>query len=186
MAKKNEIVQMQAIENKIYIFRGQRVMLDRDLADVYGVETRVLNQAVKRNNARFPEDFMFQLSEEEYKLLRSQNVILKNDELLRSQNVTIEDKRGKHPKYLPYAFTEHGTVMLASVLKSQTAIEASIQIVKAFVKFREIIASQSALAKKIDELENKYDDQFKQVFDAIRQLMVSQPHIATTKKGRKD
>lgn len=145
-------------------------MLDSDLAELYDVETRVLNQAVKRNSPRFPEDFMFQLSKEEFKILKS-------------QNATSSWGGRRTP---PYAFTEHGTVMLASVLRSQTAVEVSIQIVKAFVKFREILASQSGLAKKIDELENKYDDQFKQVFEAIRQLMANSAQMSSIKKGRKD
>lgn len=170
MAKKNDIIPAMPIENKIYVFRGQKVMLDSDLAELYNVETRVLNQAVKRNSDRFPEDFMFQLSKKEFEILKSQNV--------------ISSWGGRRTP--PYAFTEHGTIMLASVLKSPTAIEASIQIVKAFVKFREILASQTELTKKIDELENKYDDQFKQVFEAIRQLMTNQIQITTIKKGRKD
>lgn len=174
------------IENKIFVFRGQKVMLDSDLAIIYGVETKRLNEQVKRNMERFPIEFMFQLTDAEYDFLRSQNATLKTDESLKSQNATLEESRGKHRKYLPYVFTEHGTVMLASVLKSQTAVEASIQIVKAFVKFKEILSSQASLAAKIEELESKYDDQFKQVFDAIRQLMVHSPEITTIKKGRKD
>ncbi|WP_422350819.1 ORF6N domain-containing protein [Flagellimonas sp.] len=158
------------IENKIYVFRGQKVMIDSDLSELYGVETKRLNEQVKRNIERFPEDFMFQLSRKEFEILKSQNA--------------TSSWGGR--RTLPYAFTEHGTVMLASVLKSKIAIEASIQIVKAFVKFREILASQAELAKKIDELENKYDDQFKQVFEAIRQLMTNQIQITTIKKGRKD
>lgn len=145
-------------------------MIDSDLAELYGVETKVLNQAVKRNSSRFPEDFMFQLSGEEFKILRSQ--------------IVTSNWGGR--RTLPYAFTEHGTVMLASILRSQTAVEVSIQIVKAFVKFREILTSQVELAKKIDELENKYDDQFKQVFEAIWQLMANGAQIASIKKGRKD
>ncbi len=199
MSENNQIIPIQPIENKIYIFRGQKVMTDSDLAELYRVETKVLNQAVKRNSARFPVDFMFRLSKDENKSLRSQivtsnkdeylksqNATSNEDQSLRSQNVTLNDNRGKHRKYMPYVFTEHGTVMLASVLKSKTAIDASIQIVKAFVKFRELLISQDSLAGKIDELENKYDAQFKQVFTAIRQLMTNQPLINTIKKGRKD
>lgn len=170
MTKKTEIIPAIPIENKIYVFRGQKVMIDSDLAELYGVETKVLNQAVKRNSSRFPEDFMFQLSGEEFKILRSQ--------------IVTSNWGGR--RTLPYAFTEHGTVMLASILRSQTAVEVSIQIVKAFVKFREILTSQVELAKKIDELENKYDDQFKQVFEAIWQLMANGAQIASIKKGRKD
>ncbi|MCX2681904.1 ORF6N domain-containing protein [Galbibacter sp. EGI 63066] len=170
MVKKTEILSAMPIENKIHIFRGQRVMIDSDLAELYDVETKVLNQAVKRNSSRFPEDFMFQLSDEEFKILRSQ--------------IVTSNWGGRRTP--PYAFTEHGTVMLASILRSQTAVEVSIQIVKAFVKFREILTSQAGLAKKIDELENKYDDQFKQVFEAIRQLMTNSTQVSSIKKGRKD
>lgn len=166
----NKLNALVPIENRIYIFRGQKVMLDSDLSDLYGVETKRLNEQVKRNKERFPEDFMFQLSEDEFEILKSQNA--------------TSSWGGR--RTLPYAFTEHGTVMLASVLKSPVAIEASIQIVKAFVKFREILGSQKELAKKIDDLENKYDDQFKQVFEAIRQLMNTQLQITAIKKGRKD
>jgi phage regulator Rha-like protein len=134
-------------------------MLDSDLAELYGVEIRVLNQAVKRNIKRFPSDFMFQLNEEE-------------SESLRSQFVTLKKGRGQHRKYLPYAFTEQGVAMLSSVLKSEKAIEVNILIMRAFVKLREMIASNKDLAKRLDELEQKYDAQFKIVFDAIRQLMV--------------
>lgn len=179
MSDKNSLVPSLPIENKIYVFRRQKVMVDSDLAILYGVETKRLNEQVKRNVERFPEEFMFQLTEEEFEFLKSQNA----SSNLKSQNATASWGGRRIP---PYVFTEHGTVMLASVLKSKTAVEASIQIVKAFVKFREIISSQVALAQKLDELENKYDDQFKQVFDAIRHLMTQQPHVATLKKGRKD
>jgi hypothetical protein len=184
------------IENQIYEVRGQKVMLDSDLASLYGVETRQLNQSVKRNKQRFPEDFMFQLTDDEWDSLKSQFVMSNDDNSLKSQNVTAKPKDGLKSqnatsnrggrRTLPYAFTEHGTVMLASVLNSPTAIQASIQIVKAFVNFREILNSQVTLANKIDALENKYDDQFKQVFDAIRGLMANNPAITTIKKGRKD
>jgi hypothetical protein len=179
-------IQKSTLENRIFIVRDQKVMLDSDLAMIYNVETKRLNEQVKRNLERFPSEFMFQLTSEEFDFIRSQNATFKTQETLRSQNATLEASQGKHRKYLPYVFTEHGTVMLASVLKSQTAVEASIQIVKAFVKFKEIISSQAVLAAKIEELESKYDDQFKQVFDAIRQLMVYSPEITTIKKGRKD
>lgn len=158
------------IENQIYEFRGQKVMLDSDLAALYGVETKRLNEQVKRNVDRFPEDFMFQLTNDEWDSLRSQ--------------IATANRGGRRSN--PYVFTEHGTVMLASVLNSPTAIQASIQIVKAFVKFREILGSQAALEKRINELESKYDDQFKQVFDAIRGLMTYHPSVTTIKKGRKD
>ncbi|MBI3585350.1 MAG: ORF6N domain-containing protein [Nitrospinae bacterium] len=147
---------VETIENKILLIRGQKVMLSTHLAELYEVETRALNQAVKRNINRFPEDFMFQLNDSEAGQLVSQNVI-------------------PHKKYfggsLPYAFTEQGVAMLSSVLNSERAINVNIAIMRAFVKLREMIASNKELAKRLDELEKKYDSQFKVVFDAIRQLM---------------
>jgi len=138
------------------LIRGQKVMLDSDLAEVYQVETRVLNQAVKRNLHRFPEDFMFQLTEDE-------------TESLRSQFVTSNKGRGGR-RYLPYAFTEHGAVMLASVLNSLTAIEASIKVVRAFVKMRSILALHQDLADRIEELE-KVTDSHEQEFGVVFQLL---------------
>ena len=151
--------QLNRIESKILLIRGQKVMLDSDLAFLYGVETRVLIQAVKRNIGRFPRDFVFQLSKVECEFLRSQFVISKPP----------VGRGGR--RYLPYAFTEHGAVMLASVLNSPIAIEASIQVVRAFVRLSRILASNRDLARKLDALERKYDRQFAVVFDAIRQLM---------------
>lgn len=145
------------IQQKIFEIRGQKVILDRDLAALYQVETKVLNQAVKRNIARFPEDFMFQLTKEEYKNLRSQVVTLENDdEFLRSQNVTI-DMRGRHVKYLPYAFTEHGVVMLASLLRSDIAVTMSVQITRAFVAMRQTIAALATTATKVELLNEKVE-----------------------------
>ena len=151
----SELIKYEEIQNKIYTIRGVQVMLDEDLALLYGVETKVLNQAVKRNSERFPEDFMFQLSEEEYKLLRSQNVTLEKWDYLRSQNATIEDKRGQHRKYLPYAFTEQGIAMLSAVLRSETAIKVSIRIINAFVAMRHLIASNAHIFQRLDTLEIK-------------------------------
>ena len=131
-------------------------MLDRDLATLYGVETKTLNQAVKRNIERFPHDFMFKLTREEADSLRSQNVTL---------------KRGQHLKYLPYAFTEHGILMLSSVLNSNKAIEVNIQIMRTFTKLRELMLVHKDLRQKIEEMERKYDTQFKIVFEAIKQLL---------------
>ena len=145
------------IQQKIFEIRGQKVILDRDLAALYQVETKVLNQAVKRNIERFPEDFMFQLTKEEYKNLRSQVVTLENDdEFLRSQNVTI-DMRGRHVKYLPYAFTEHGVVMLASLLRSDIAVTMSVQITRAFVAMRQTIAALATTATKVELLNEKVE-----------------------------
>jgi len=144
------------IERAILYIRGQKVMLDIDLADMYGVKTKRLNEQVKRNINRFPLDFMFQLSDDE-----KQEVVAKCDHL----------SRLKFSSSNPNAFTEHGALMLASVLNSPLAIETSVLIVRAFVKLREILSTHSELAKKITELETRYDKQFKVVFQALRALM---------------
>lgn len=148
----------QRVENCILLLRGQKVILSFHIADMYGVEPKVLIRAVKRNLERFPEDFMFQLSSDEW-------------ESLRCQFVTLEKGRGKYPKYLPYAFTEQGVAMLSSVLNSPRAILVNIEIMRAFVRLRGMMASHADLARKLDALEKKYDAQFKIVFDAIRKLM---------------
>jgi len=158
MASEPSLVPVERIERAILLIRGKKVMLDADLASLYGVETRVLVQAVKRNLERFPADFMFQLSKEEV-------------DFLRSQIVTLKRGRGQHTKYLPYAFTEQGVAMLSSVLRSPRAIQVNIEIMRAFVRLRQMLASHAELARKLDALEKKYDVQFKAVFDAIRQLM---------------
>lgn len=132
-------------------------MLDRDLAALYGVETKMLNRAVKRNTERFPEDFMFQLTKEEYMAL------------LRFQFGTL--KRGQYSKYSPYVFTENGVAMLSSVLNSRRAIQVNIQIMRTFTKIREMITTHKELRQKIEEMEKKYDYQFKVVFDTIKQLI---------------
>lgn len=134
-------------------------MLDSALADLYGVPAFRLNEQVKRNIKRFPLDFMFQLTSEEAASLRSQIAILK------------ERGRGKHRKYLPYAFTEQGVAMLSSVLRSERAIQVNVAIMRAFVKLRKILASHRDLAEKLEALERKYDARFRVVFDAIRKLM---------------
>lgn len=164
MARKTEQINalavIEAIEDKIYVIRGKRVMLDSDLADVYQVETRVLNQAVNRNLKRFPRDFIFQLTREEF------------DSLI-SQSVTSKNGRGGRRK-LPYAFTEHGAVMLASVLNSPTAVEASIAVVRAFVKMRSILALHKDLARKIDQLARvaaRHDGHFEVVFQLLAEIM---------------
>lgn len=150
------LVPMEVIEQKILLIRGEKVMLSPHLAELYGVETRTLNQAVKRNSERFPEDFMFQLTADEAEWLVSQNVI-------------------PHRKHfggtLPYAFTEQGVAMLSSVLNSKRAVEVNIMVVRTFVKLRKMIATHKDLTRKLSELEKKYDGQFKVVFNALRQLM---------------
>jgi ORF6N domain-containing protein len=144
------------VERNILLIRGHRVMLDTDLAKLYGVPTKVLNQAVKRNATRFPADFMFQLTSKETAALRS-------------QIVTSKSRGGR--QYRPYAFTEQGVAMLSSVLHSERAIQVNIAIMRAFVQLREMIGSNKGLARRLNELEKKYDSQFRVVFDAIRELM---------------
>jgi phage regulator Rha-like protein len=181
MTKENQISAFQPLVNRIYMIRDQKVMLDSDLAQIYGVETRRLNEQVKRNIDRFSELFMFQLTDEEYENLRSQFVTSEKTDLksqnatlkksgLRSQNATLEDKRGKHRKYLPYVFTEHGAIMLASVLKSETAVQASIRIVQAFVEMRKYISANSQLFLRMDTLEQKIlrtDEKVDMVYKAL-------------------
>jgi hypothetical protein len=150
----------QTIESRIVEVRGHRVMLDADLARLYGVEVRTLNQAVRRNAARFPADFMFQLTWEETERSRSQIVILNK-----------ADGRGRNIKYLPYAFTEQGVAMLSSVLRSERAVQVNVEIMRAFVRLRGLIGHNRELARRLDDLESRYDQQFKVVFDAIRELM---------------
>ncbi len=156
MADKKSIIPREWIEKRIYFVRQQKMMLSTDLAVLYEVEPRVLVQAVKRNIERFPEDFMFQLSEKEFADLKSQIVISSWGGLRRAT---------------PYAFTEQGVAMLSSVLRSKRAIQVNIEIMRAFVKLRQMLASNTALARKLATLEKKYDAQFKVVFDAIRSLM---------------
>jgi len=158
MPARNAIVAAQRIARAILLVRGQKVMRDTDLAILYGVPTGALIQAVKRNRVRFPTDFMFQLTRAEALSLRS-------------RSVNLERGRGKHRKYLPYAFTQEGVAMLSSVLRSARAVQVNIAIMRAFVRLRGMVVSNEALARKLDALEKKYDAQFKVVFDAIRQLM---------------
>src|SRR5215217_4920119 len=153
----------ESVERSILLIRSQKVILDRALAKLYGVSTKVLNQAVKRNPERFPSDFMFQLTMEEARELEPKR--------LRSQIVTLKKPQGKHIKYRPYAFTEHGILMLSSVLRSKRAIQVNIQIMRTFVRLREMFVSDAELAKRLNALERTYDKKFKVVFDAIKQLM---------------
>ena len=158
---KKSLIPAEHIERAILVFREEKVMLDADLAALYGVPTKRLLQAVKRNLSRFPDDFMFQLSDDE-------------DKALRSQIVTSKAGRGGR-RYRPYAFTEQGVAMLSSVLRSPRAVEVNVEIMRAFVRMRRMLASNVELARKIDELESKYDQQFAVVFEAIRQLMEPPP-----------
>ncbi|MGB5964632.1 MAG: ORF6N domain-containing protein [Sulfurimonadaceae bacterium] len=143
------------IENKIYTIRGLQVMLDSDLAELYGVELKRLNEQVKRNIERFPNSFRFQLTQEEYDSLGSQVVTLEKKQNLRSQIATLKKEHGKHRKYLPYVFTEQGVSMLSAVLKSKTAIEMSIQIINSFVQMRKFISHNAGIFQRLDSLEQK-------------------------------
>jgi len=159
----------KGIKNKIYTICDTQVMLDEDLAVLYEVSTKALNQAVKRNIERFPQNFMFQLNDIEYKNLRSQ-IVIPSDNGLRSQIVTIKSKRGTHRKYLPYAFTEQGVAMLSAVLKSETAVKVSIQIMEAFVAMRKFLLTNAQLFQRINKTEQKlleHDDKFERVFSLI-------------------
>ena len=176
----NNLIPAQRIERRILLLRGEKVMLDSDLAELYGVPTKVLNQAVKRSVERFPEDFMFRLSVAESKLiLRSQIVTSSGENTekhvqkprnLRSQIVTSSGEYGGR-RYRPRAFTEQGVAMLSSVLRSERAVQVNIAIMRAFVQLRQILSTHADLARKLRALEGKYDAQFRAVFDAIRELM---------------
>ena len=150
------LVEIHRIERSILWIRGQRVMLDADLAAIYGVSTKVLNQAVKRNRSRFPPDFMFRLTRRE-----KEKVVTACDHLVRL----------KFSSTLPYAFTEHGAIMVATILNSITAIEVSLQVVRTFVRFREILSSHAELSRRLDELEKRHDRHFTQIFAVLRELL---------------
>lgn len=152
------LIPIEKIEKSIFVIRGQKVMLDSHLAELYEVPTKRLNEQVRRNLQRFPEDFMFQLTDEEA-------------DHLRSQIATSNLKRGGR-RYNPYVFTEHGVAMLSSVLHSERAIQVNIAIIRAFIKLREMLATHKDLASKLDELESRYDAQFSDVFEAIRKLTI--------------
>jgi hypothetical protein len=163
------LIPVERIQKSILLIREQKVLLDKDLAEMYGVTTFNLNKAVKRNLNRFPKDFMFQLTKEENECLRFQTGI--------SKPVGRGGRR-----YLPYAFTEQGVAMLSSVLHSDTAVAVNIAIMRAFVQLREILSTHKDLARKLDALEKKYDQNFRVVFEAIRQLMA--PPNTPEKKGK--
>ena len=162
------LIPVEIIGKKILLIRGEKVMLDADLAELYEVETFNLNKAVKRNIDRFPQDFIFQLTKEEADSLRFQ--------------IGMSKKEGRGGRrYLPYAFTEQGVAMLSSVLNSKRAVKVNIEIMRAFVRLRQMLASNAELERKLNALENKYDHQFKGVFDAIKQLMTP---LDTKKKSK--
>lgn len=162
MTKDKDIVQIETIEHLILLIRGQRVVLDSSLASLYGVDTKALNRAIKRNISRFPPDFMFQVTEEAY--------------AMRYQFGTSKGRGGR--RYLPYVFNEHGVLMAATVLNSEKAVHMSILIVRAFVKFRGLLASHKDLSLRLDDLEKKYDKKFSIVFEAIKQLMEPPEELA--------
>ena len=162
-----------ALVSRIRTIRGHKVLLASDLAALYGVQTKALVQAVKRNFERFPPDFAFQLTEQEVRALRSQIVTLDEAD-------DPPQGRGKYAKYVPYAFTEQGVAMLSSVLKSKQAVRVNVEIMRAFVRLRDLIGHNREMAKRLDDLESKYDRQFKVVFDAIRELMT--PPAPATKR----
>jgi hypothetical protein len=165
-------MQIAILQSKIHDIRGQKVMLDYDLATLYELETRVLNQAVKRNIKRFPSDFMFQLSEDEYSSLRSQIVIL--DDV----------GRGKFKKYLPFAFTEQGVAMLSGILNSDVAINVNIAIMRTFVMIRKYALEHKEFNKKLLEIETKYDKKFSDVYEALNYL-IKKDEKENTQKERK-
>ncbi len=163
LATMNTEVQVEEIGRRIYFIRGNRVMLDSDLAELYHVETKNLNKAVSRNPNRFPCDFMFQLTQEEY-------------ESLRFQIGTLEKGRGKHRKYLPFVFTEQGVAMLSGILQSERAVHVNVAIMRTFVMLRKTLETNKELAKKLQQIERKlvlHDEDLKSVFEAIRRLMAT-------------
>ncbi len=157
MAKTASVVKKPAIDSLIYEIRDQKVMLDSDLAELYGVHTGQMNRAVKRHINRFPEDFMLQITQEEADILKCQ--------------FGISSGHGGRRRSLPYVFTEQGVAMLSSVINSRRAIQVNIEIMRAFVRMKKMLVSHVELARKVDAMEKKYDKNFKAVFDAIRQLI---------------
>jgi len=165
---------IKSIQNKIYEIRGERVMIDKDLANLYEIEAKVLNQAVKRNIKRFPKDFMFQLTKEEWEEIRFQIETSEQDNSLRSQTVTLKTGRGSHSKYLPYAFTEQGVAMLSGILNSDKAIAMNIAIMRAFVEIRRVLIQETDLWEQmrlIKERIGEHDIQLNQLYDALENLL---------------
>jgi hypothetical protein len=172
MGMSKKIVPIERIAGAIHFLRGQRVLLDFDLAALYGVATKALNQAVKRNAARFPDDFIFQLSKDEVE--RISQIVTSSPGARRSRSQIVTLKRGSNIKYRPYAFTEQGVAMLSSVLNSERAVKVNIAIMRAFVKLRETLETNRELARKFAELEKsvgKHDEKIDAILEAIRQLM---------------
>ena len=166
------MVPVEVIERRIFLIRGQKVMLDRDLAELYGVATKVLNQAVRRNLDRFPDDFMFRLTAEEASALRS-------------QTVTLVKGRGRYSKYAAFAFTEHGVAMLSSILRSKRSVAMNILIIRAFVRLRELLATHKDLARKMEELEQRQAHQALQI-NALLKRLIEAPTKRKTPDGVRD
>jgi hypothetical protein len=175
-----EVIPAEQIARRIFYFRGEKVLLDFDLATLYGVATKALNQAVKRNRERFPDDFMFQLTTEEFRILRPQAVTsspqgTRSKEIMKNWSQTVTSfRKYRRTKYRPYAFTEEGIAMLSSVLKSKRAVKVNIAIMRAFVKLRSVLETNRELARKFSELEqrvDKHDEEIGAILEAIRQLM---------------
>ncbi len=179
MRKSEQIVPLERIENRILPIRGKKVILDRDLAELYGVPTKIFNQAVKRNAGRFPPNFMFQLTQEEADSLRSQTVTIDNGGV---------SMRGKHSKYLPSAFTEHGALMSANILNSERAIDVSVLVIEAFVRMREMLETSAKFAAKLAELEDRldmHDQNTIVVMSTLRKLLkdsTAKPPVPAKKK----
>ena len=168
----------------ILYVRGEKVLLDSDLAALYGVEARALNQAVARNRERFPSDFMFQLSAEEYERIRSQCVTAAAEKTTNSSQSVMSSRKHRGQTYRPYAFTEQGIAMLSSVLRSPRAVEVNIAIMRTFVQLRRLMDSNRSLARKIEAMEKKYDEQFAVVFDAIKRLIADDQERTARPKRR--
>jgi len=165
---------IQTIQNRIYEIRGERVMLDKDLAALYETETKRLTEAVKRNIKRFPPDFMFQINKDEFEGIRSQIVTLENNTSLRSQFASLKTGRGKHSKYAPYAFTEQGVAMLSGILHSDKAINMNIAIMRAFVELRKIFLQKIDIREQFKEIKERlgeHDVQLNQIYDAMENLL---------------
>lgn len=184
---------IQSIQNRIYEIRGERVMLDRDLASLYEIETKVLNQAVKCNIKRFPKDFMFQLTKEEFEVLRFQFETSESHYSSRSQIVTLKNNRGQNLKYLPFVFTEQGVAMLSGVINSDKAINTNIAIMRAFVAVRQVLLKQSDIKEQLKEIKERigeYDVQLNQIYDAMENLLdesfdfAQEPHKENGKSGK--
>ena len=190
--KTTSLIPDERIINRIFFIRGRKVMIDGDLAKLYGVGTKVLNQAVRRNLKRFPDDFMFELTKQEAEIWKSQIVIF--DDSLRSQNVTLKKNLKSQivtsswggRRTLPFVFTEQGVAMLSSILKSERAIQVNIQIMRTFTHLREILSTHKDLRDKIEKMERKNDHKFKIVFDEIRRLLEAKRTEKPTILGFRD